>query len=133
MNEIRKVPHTSSKREFKEQKHMWATGTFAKINVLIPPKPAPNWGGQEAEQPGREWGSTVSSIGQILPLWARIMSITLTFLNFQSCKTAQRQGKMKTIESDHQKVHEKLTFYRKRRLILCHFKGCLTIFFWQMK
>lgn len=109
MNEIRKVSQTSSKREFKEQKHIWATGTFAKINVLIHSNPAHNWGGQEVEQPGREWGSTVSSIGQTLPLRTRIISLTLLFLNFQSCKTAQSQGKMKTIESDHQKRHNGLS------------------------
>lgn len=109
MNETRKVSQTSSKREFKEQKHIWATSTFAKINVLLHAKPTHNWGGQEVERPGREWGSTVSSIGQILPLRTRILSLTLIFLNFQSCKTAQRQGKMKTIESDHQKVHKRLS------------------------
>ena len=109
MNEIRKVSQTSSKREFKEQKHIWATGTFAKVTVLIHASPAHNWGGQEVERPGREWGSTVSSIGQILPLRTRIISRTLLFLNFQSWKTAQSQGKMKTIESDHQKRHKGLS------------------------
>ena len=55
MNETRKVSQTSSKREFKEQKHIWATSTFAKINVLLHAKPTHNWGGQEVERPGREW------------------------------------------------------------------------------